>query len=269
MSDTVSSLDSLVQGPAFRCRFSEEMLSCPCDVLALFETCWLSSRGRKTACTTATSAKPRRSITDLKSPNHEDAPSPLLSAARTPPHRVTGPSASLWRRDDRLVGGSDDVWRTTGGGRNRDRAHKATSPLSTMPTSNTTRTTYEGCWCRSYTRAPTPFSGRAFGRRVLYFRHSVGNKLLPGLCDIDPCDEPLVAGQAGAGLSRGGRGGTSHPKGEWTFCSLRPLSPLCSSSGAHDPSVATAMLGRCLAGAHVVHRSAPRGDRVESRDKPR
>jgi hypothetical protein len=31
-------------------------------------------------------------------------------------------------------------------------------------------------------------------RRVLYFRHSVGNKLLPGLCDIDPCDEPLVAG---------------------------------------------------------------------------
>jgi hypothetical protein len=84
-----SSLDSLVQGPAFRCRFSEEMLSCPCDVLALFETCWLSSRGRKTACTTATSAKPRRSITDLKSPNHEDAPSPLLSAARTPPHRVT------------------------------------------------------------------------------------------------------------------------------------------------------------------------------------
>jgi hypothetical protein len=82
-----------------------------------------------------------------------------------------------------------------------------------MPTSNTTRTTYEGCWCRSYTRAPTPFSGRAFGRRVLYFRHSVGNKLLPGLCDIDPCDEPLVAGQAGAGLSPGGAGRHEPPKG--------------------------------------------------------
>jgi hypothetical protein len=66
-------------------------------------------------------------------------------------------------------------------------------------------------------------------------------------------------------------GGGRHepPKGRMDVLSLRPLSPLCSSSGAHDPSVATAMLGRCLAGAHVVHRSAPRGDRVESRDKPR
>ena len=68
--------------------------------------------------------------------------------------------------------------------------------------------------CRSCTRAPTPLSGRAFGRPTAGAFYISVSKLLTGLCDIDPSDEPLVAGEAGAGLSRGGRRGTSHPKGE-------------------------------------------------------
>src|SRR5207244_92200 len=42
-------------------------------------------------------------------PKPRRRPIPLLSADRTPPHHLTGPSASLWPGDDRLVGGSDDV----------------------------------------------------------------------------------------------------------------------------------------------------------------
>ena len=49
-------------------------------------------------------------------------------------------------------------------------------------------------------------TGRAFGRPTAGAFYISVSKLLTGLCDIDPSDEPLVAGEAGAGLSRGGGG---------------------------------------------------------------
>ena len=59
-------------------------------------------------------------------------------------------------------------------------------------------------------------TGRAFGRPTAGAFYISVSKLLTGLCDIDPCDEPLVAGRSRRRPvpPGGGRSGTSHPKGE-------------------------------------------------------